>query len=519
MSISIQNDPNADHLKTYLPPFKGTWKTLPEHLIPDDAVQESMNVSLLGGKLRSRCGLEMYNSATFDAPISGSFMFVGVSNIKYPVASSKSKVYKYLGSWQEIPVFGTTLVGLDTSQVRMTSIQQGSIVYLIYTNGVQPLLVSEELVSLVTIPPYITTPISIIPILKDLCTSFDRIVGIQPPYTVTWCDVVNSNYLGFTNWPSLNQAILSQTEDSLVAIRNLGTLGIAVYKEGNIFLGIAQQGPNSQAFRFEHRGEYEGPAGVQSIVNVNGVHVYMTSTGRVGYFDGTQHDWICDGIWPFLQDDLDTVYASKIHGSYNYRTSELYFWYPKLGDNGILRGMLIINWPYKLAGIQSYSYFLGYSSFEITNSLTVRLFNATTSPLAFSKESDIYRTYALKHTHYFDNAVPFQCSFKTGVFKPIVQESTQQRTRDTSDIYRPILELYSTRDSTRKTVQLSAVLSQSLEDTGTSTSPEIIDLTSVQPNEYIGFNETGSFIGIEASWSSDSKFEYKGCDIYGRRTA
>jgi len=516
--ISLLLDPSSEHLKSYIPPFSGTWTTLPPQLLPDDTLQDSQNVTILQGRLRSRLGHVRYTPFNFTTHVLGSFMFVDVQNTKYPLASTATNLYRFTADWADVT--GTVLTGNENAIPRMTSIQINTSVYLLYANGVNDVKFMEQNSTLQNITPYTdpdTDITSTIPTFTDICTSFSRIVGITPPYTVAWCDVLNDEYLSFRNWPALNQVVLSDTEDSLVAIRSLSTLGLAVYKEGNIFVGFPQSGSQANAFRFEHRGEYEGPAGVSAIVNVNGAHVYMTPTGRIGYFDGSTQEWICDGIWPFLQDDLDTAYANRISGVYNYRTSEIYFYYPRLGDEGLCKGMVIIDTPYPTAGINTYSYFLGNTELDVRNGLSVRLFNAATSPLIFAQNTESkYLSFSLEKDSYADDSRSFECSMTTGLFKP---ESLQNVPISVQgDIVRPIVEVLATRDSERGLVNVSALHSNLLESNGTlSQETETLDLTRDVISEYIGYNESGSYIGVKLEWDSDAKVEYKGCDVYGRR--
>lgn len=514
--ISYQNDPSARLLKSYIPPFKGTWKTLPAHLLPDDVIQDSLNVTLLSGKLRSRLGLVRYSNIIFPNPVIGSFQFIDVNNTKLPLASTATQLYQYIPSdWTNIT--GSVVLNSLAKQVRMTSIQAATSVYLLYCNGLDELKYKQDSGNLQDITPYVDpdTGPSSLPIFTDICTSFSRIVGFTPPYTVAWCASLNDTYLNFTNWPALNQVILSDTEDSIVALGSLGTLGLAIYKEGNIFVGFAQQGTDASAFRFEHRGSYPGPAGVQAVVSALGGHVYMTNTGRIAFFDGTQHQWVADGLWPFLQDDIDVEYSKNIFGVYNYKTSEIYFWYPKVGDSGLLKGMVILNAPYPTAGVVTPSYFLGSTDFTCTNGLSTPLFNDSVDPFVFGNS----RVFSLDKNTYTDDSQSFSCSFTTGIFKPPQPELPKGSTQLLSDIYRPIFELYLTRDSFRGTANLSSITSNNLETDGESSSnSEIIDLTSINVNEFVGFNETGSFIGLKLEWDSESKVEYKGCDVYGRTT-
>jgi len=66
---------------------------------------------------------------------------------------------------------------------------------------------------------------------------------------------------------------------------------------------------------------------------------------------------------------------------------------------------------------------------------------------------------------------------------------------------------------------VSTITSQNLENDGDmSRELEVIDLAVSRPNEYIGYNSFGSFIGLKLEWASTSKVEYKGADLYGRKT-
>ncbi len=509
---SSLKDPSAKLVKSYLPPFKGTWKTLPPYLLSDDTLQESLNVTLQGGKLRSRCGLASYDTTNLGNKVLGSFLTVDTLRNKYPIVSTRNKVFRYIGGVFQDCTSVVALTNTAENQVRMSSLQLGTNVYILYANGVDTLkVISQSGYLLAEISPFAGS----IPVCTDVCTSFSRFIGITPPYTLQWSDVINDSYLSFRNWPALNQVILADTEDSLVAVRSLGTLGIAVYKEGNIFVGIAQGGPNSQAFRFEHRGEYEGPAGVNAIVNVNGAHIYFTSTGRVGLFDGTQHTFLCDGLWPFLQEDVDTTYASSIFGVYNYRTAEVTFWYPKYGEAGLLRGMLVINIPFPLAGVTTYAYFLGETNFSCTNGLSVRLFNAFTSPLVFGNTNE---TFILQLSSYTDKNSSFPCSFEPGIFRPPVEENEAPSSKNVSAVFQETVEIYASRGEGRGLVEVSGVTSDTLEGNGNFSTAQTIDLSTTPVDEYISFPETGSFLGVKFSWESTAQFEYKGADVYARKT-
>jgi len=516
--ITYLNDPSAVLLKSYPPPFRGTWKTLPPHLLPDDVLQDSLNVTILGGRLRARLGHKLVQTTAIAGNVQGSFLTVDVANQKYPLVATENKVYRLdADTWTDI----TGTVGLSpTTQARFTSIQIGTEVYILMANGIDEVRYAASHGNLTSITPYF--PGGSVPVFTDLCTAASRIVGITPPYTVSWCDVLNPIYLSFTSWPTLNQVILADTEDALVAIRPLGTLGYAIYKEGTIYVAQPQTGPQSAAFRFDFRGEFQGPACPYAIVNWNGTHCYMTPNGRVGVFDGSQHAWVCDGIWPALQTLIDPNYTSSIYGVYNYLTSEITFYFSRVGDNGQARGVLIIDTPYPLSGVQDFSYFLGECNLNLTNGLSVRFYQAGMQPFVWGPDpvSGLTNTYTLDKQTYQDNGVDFSCRIKSGIFRAsTAMQQTQIPSRDANaDQFRPILEPYLSRDNDRGELELSAVVSQNLESDGMLAQSEIIDLTNTQyPNEYIGYEVSGSFLGYEMQWSSSAKAEMKSCDIYGRK--
>jgi hypothetical protein len=541
--ITVHLDQSAEHLKTFLPPYKGTWKTLPSHLLPDDVLQDSNNVALIEGKLRSRPGLlaldtfqfldTLSNDPARTTRIHGGMVFINVLDSKFLIASSLQTVWlkrDTASTWSLLPSL-VQLQGSSLYNIRMCSLQQGSNIYLLYANALQQLMVSNNLTTLTPITglqPGSLPP----PVARDVCVSFDRVVVMQPPYTIAWSESISNNFTAFTNWPALNQAILTQTTDALVAINPLGVLNFAVYKEGNIYAAVAQGGPSSQAFRFEHRGEYEGPCCPNSIVNVNGSHMYMTPTGRVAIFDGSQHTWICDGLWPFLRQDIDRTFIQNVFGVYNYKLSEVTFWYPRKGDSGDCKGMLCIDLPYPSAGISTYAYFLGTSSFAVSYGLSIRRFTHMVSPVVFGCSSllqdattDVFppRAFLVDEDTYTDSTRPFTCSLSTGLFKPVSQVdqgniSQGKGKSDLSGIYIPTIELYTTRDITKGFVDLSPLISNGLETNGDREETDRVDLTQIFPNEYHGFNRAGSFLGMHLQWDSRSKVEYKGAEIYGRKT-
>src|SRR5437762_3002444 len=119
--ISHILDPSAELLKTYMPPFRGTWKVLPPHLVPDDVLQDSLNVALFSGVLKSRSGMLQFEDFVFESEVIGSYLATDVNNVKSVVASTARNAYRHfsVGTW--VSMTGSVL--LNGVLARMTSIQ------------------------------------------------------------------------------------------------------------------------------------------------------------------------------------------------------------------------------------------------------------------------------------------------------------------------------------------------------------------------------------------------------------
>lgn len=201
------------------------------------------------------------------------------------------------------------------------------------------------------------------PRFTDIATIGDHIVGLLPPYGLGW-----GNIRTLDEWPDLNRKNVAETPDRVVTIVNQGPFGGVLYKRGSLwrvrFVGGTSE---ATAFSVDFAGEYTGPAGSAAVVNLDGVHLYMTRTGRVGLFDGSSHRWYCDGVWPSLKRIIDPQYAGRIFGVYDPNQHEVTFYYPRratirgvfVDDGGLPRGVLHIALP-KETGPYAQGAFLGH---------------------------------------------------------------------------------------------------------------------------------------------------------------
>lgn len=339
--------------KVWFVPRRGVLNNFPIYETPDDALYDGLNVLVRRGGVTNRPGYVNHNTTSLlnrvmgatviSAIAGGAFQVDTFQNDAFQTASGGSNILILAGTTRRIYVFyagnwvditNTLLTGNDVSPVRFTAIDISTVLNTIIVNGIDTPRVWDS--SSATVSNVSGSP----PIWSDVTTISDRIIGIIPPYTVRW-----GNALSITTWPALNFRDVADTTDRVVAIRNLGTLGGVLYKEKSIWSVISIGGTDAAFFRFELRGFYDGPASPAAVVDANGVQYYMTTTGRVGRYDGTQHDWVADGVWDIIKNDLDSSAMNRAFGVYNPAEDEVYFYYPRSGDVGEIKGGVVVQRP------------------------------------------------------------------------------------------------------------------------------------------------------------------------------
>ena len=229
---------------------------------------------------------------------------------------------------------------------RFAQIQLGTppTIYTVFVNGVDAALVWNMAQS------QASSAFSIPPRWSDVIAVADRFVGITPPYDVSWTEDVTSP-AGILSTPALNHKALGETPDPVVAISPSGFLAFTVYKKRRIWTAVATGLSGGAAFRFSDRGAYDGPASPAAVVQINGLDVRMTRTGRVGLWNGQQNAWLYDAVWPAVKDGttalapLDQAFATRIFGVPHEDSNEVWFHYPMKGDNGKVHGLLIVTLP------------------------------------------------------------------------------------------------------------------------------------------------------------------------------
>lgn len=529
-------------------PIRGTISTLPAHELPEDALFTSKNVLTRDGKLRSRPGLLRLPNSIVDTTTgipTGAFNYRNPQGSEVVLVGTTTGIYSWNGvtsrkrtgltpAQGNAPAFAGALTGDLDHPSRFTSIQLENTVYALHTNGRDLPLQWDGLENLfrgVTGDPVGPSNNPGLPVpcprFTDWVNIGGRIVGILPPYLVQW-----TNLDSIVKWPALNFRALSDEPSALVTIRQLGTLGSGVaYKTDAIWVCFQEGATDASAFRFEFRGFYDGPAGPQAVADANGIHLYMTATGRVGSFNGSDHLWILDGLWPTLRDLIHPDFAHRIVSAYDSNFHEATFWFPRRADaDGFPRGVLTITLPKPEVGRGAIGGFPGALSTlwggAVTTALGYKLVTKAPKVMALASDSAtvFYRVGGdpdvcvgpgeLAPDEAKDAGIPFDFHWQTGL-----QESPGKQPTAISAI-----EPFFQRDVNYGMLTVRPVLSQALAVDGGELGPaKVINLEERKIRPTVDQNVRARFHGVRYEYTptlvtdTPPKVRYVGSLIYGSR--
>lgn len=501
---------------------KGVLRDFPPYKLPPDALYDCLNVVFRNGAIGPRPGMVQLSPGTdLLARVTGAiqasslasgafepsafentaFQVTGNTDATLLIAGTNRAWWAYFGGgWHNLAT--TPLTATDIYLAQFTTIQIGSTIFVLLTNGLDSPRSWDQVATLDQVVAGLP------PLFTDWTTASDRIIGIVPPYLIQW-----GNALNITTWPNLNFRVLSDTTDALVAIENLGTLGVAVYKRRSIWIGTAQGGLDSSFFAFTLRGQYEGPANPNTLCNVNGAHYYMTKTGRVGVFDGVTQTWINDGILPLITSNMDTLNMNRAFGEYDPTSREVWFHYPRLDDNtsvtGNVTGLLVVTLPHPFSyeGIFFHSCYLGKTAIPVTAGTDRRLDIA--DRVVFGQNSGKNLAY-LTLNNGSDDGVSF-----TGFL-----QTPMQMTKDGDVAQADGVETYATYTGGQGPLTLrlgGSLMLGNLTTTGFSAGV-VLDMT-VEPNVSpdIDFGIRGRFFGLRYEFASPVSFTYYGSRLMGHK--
>jgi hypothetical protein len=501
-------------------PHKGILRDFPAYKLPPDALYDCLNIVFRNGGVAPRPGMVQLSPGTdlldrvtgaiqasslasgafeptaFD---NASFQVTGNTDSTLLIAGTNKRFWVYFGGgWHDLT--DTLFTATDTYLAQFTTIQIGSSVFVLFTNGLDSPRKWDQQATVISVIAGLP------PLFTDWTTSSDRVIGIVPPYLIQW-----GNALNITSWPNLNFRVLSDTSDALVAIENLGTLGVAVYKRRSIWIGTAQGGLDSSYFSFQLRGQYEGPANPNTLINVNGAHYYMTKTGRIGVFDGVSQTWINDSSLPLLKATLDVDNMGRAFGEYDPTFREVWFHYPLLADAGTgnVTGLCVITLPHPFSyeGIFFHSAYLGKTAIPVTAGTDRRLDVA--DRVVFGQNSSKNLAY-LSNDAISDDGVAF-----TGFF-----QTPMQMTKDGDIAMAQGVETYGMYGGGQGPLTLrlnGSPMLGNLTTTGFSAGV-VLDLTvepTVSPD--IDTRIEGRFFGLRYEFTSPVTFQYYGSRLMGAK--
>jgi hypothetical protein len=494
--MSLVQEYGSQLITQFTVPYRGTWRSVAVNQLAPDTLYNSMNVYIREGKLRERPGLALLNSTVFDNEVLGSEMTVTLAD-KIVLAVTKSKLYE-LKQGDSVWSAGTPANVADTNNVviDMAFVVSSGIHYgIIASEG-------KQLKSWVQGQPVAT--IATAPFAKSVCIASRRVVALVPPHTIRWTTISTID-----TWSPLAINIVSQSNDVGICVKTLSNLAYVLYKERSIYPVRAQAGSDAAAFSFGEPLRIEGPAGIQAVVDIDGTHFYMTKNGRVAMYDGTRYpEWIADGLWLYLQQDIDPLHAYKIFGVFNYRLHTLLFVYPRLGDEGAMYGGLLINLPLVGSGVEQSSCFLARFNIPVRAGCEQRFNNAIDASVFFGSAASSVKSYIFDEDVTLDNSVPYTCSFQTSLI-PMPEMKH----------YQISVESFLERQQGYGTVDVASVTLDALENkTGTVNlaTEQSLDLGRNPVQEYVGFNVPSRFFGLNYTWPSTSKVRYAGASVYGR---
>lgn len=507
--MTLVRDAGATLIAQFPVPYKGTWKSVAVNQLSPDALYDSNNVFIRKGKLRERPGLTLLNNSIFDAPVIGGAMAVTPTD-KVLLAVSKGKLYTLKSTdslWQTDTT--TAFATDDNKVVDVTFLETASQYVAVFASAgyklkrwIQGSGAAE-----------ITATFGTVPTAISVCTTARRIVALIDPHTVVW-----SSTLTYDNWTTLAIAKLAQTNDKGICVRTLSNLSFVVYKERSIYLARAQSGSDAFAFGFAEPIIVEGPAGLHAVVIANSTHFYMTTNGRIALFNGSAYpQWIADGLWLYLQDDIDPAYTNKIFGVFDYRLNIIIFFYPRNGDGGLLKGAVIINLPLEGSGVTSFSFFLAQFEKAVSYGYERRFNNVIDRTVLFTTGIlTVYDTIVLSSTILDELAISDLGTNFTASFQTSLQPLPDMKHYHTS------IEAFLERANGNGSVKVYPVVSDTLEnEAGTVIQDDnsVIDLNFNPVREYLGFTIQSRFFGLKYEWTSGSKVRYAGTQVYGRVTA
>lgn len=475
-------------------PQRGTWNGINDTALPLDVLFDSKNCTIRDGKLLGRPGLTLVNAQVFDSRPTGALNIYQTDGSPFLIMGTLGKVWAYdFTSWSDR---GSPFSGNADSPVRITQFITGTppVTKAYLVNGV------DTLQSLVE-PAGTLTAIAAAPVFKDIATAGDRIIGLVDAYEVRWGEILVDD-----DFPALNSRLLSDTPSKTVALRPIGTLGVVIYKQDSIWLGVVTGKTGGSAFCFTLIGFFDGPGGPNAIANAKGSDYYMTQYGRVGKFDGSTHKWVAEGTWAKVKAEIDQAFPRRITAVYHAQEEEVHFTYPRVGDSGENLGLLIVTLPKPEVGIQAEGAYVGESGRSITAMAKIDRESQKT-PIVFTSGSPGGSAQSFTIDGTDDDGVTVVSFFQTGLQPVFGAEPSRVLNAE------PFLE----RSGGFGTIFVRMSSSNVLDTPGgtLSVAPgRSVDLTDAASiKTVLGFDVRGRFVALRIEFDSTATVRYLGATL------
>lgn len=485
--------PSGPIVRSLPTPFSGLVQSVPAHQAPNTSGTIVKNCYFSMGSLRTRPGFtKASNSPGLPSDPAFLEMPVGIGwantingNFDVYVCGTTNlwRLRGGTGSWTDISG-AVTLTVTATDRARWTALYNKATdqTAFMFATGTDPLVRSLDGGNFAAVTGVDNG--------QDICTVAARAMQAFLPNRIQWSDIYGSG-----TWPSLNFYYAADTPGKIVALRPLGTLGVAIYKEDSIIVGYSQPGSPAAAFRFETRVQRPGPASKNAVVDAEGMHYYMTPRGRIAAFDGTNFAWIGDGFWPFMfdpTDGFDFFNAYQTTGFYDPSRGIVVFIYPRISENGDgPTGIAIVTLPHPEWGVTSYGVWPGILSWPVASATHV--FYASGQFGLVCRKLTPYMVDYFDYTSLTDEGTAFPCRFVSSL-------------QSMPEVNKVDIEAFLRRSSGYGTATMSAVTSYVLGAyPGTSSAAQTIDLENTGlVRDPKGYNASGRFVGLDLNWTSDT---------------
>jgi len=355
----------------------------------------------------------------------------------------------------------------------------------------------------------------------DVCMTSDRIVGITPT-EVSWGEILRLDI-----WPLLNHKSLAETLDFCVAIRPVGTLHVAIWKERSIWLGQARGGSSASYFTWKLHVVVDGPVSTSALVqDGTGSFWWLTRRGRIVRMSpDMQITYPCDGVFPYVRNLMSGAEDDwrNAHGTYDPVRDEIHFFFPRASQNpfSVDRGVTVCQ-----VETQPIAFVTDYLMDMMASGLV-----SETVFTAGTPANNILEDAATIHRATGDTTnarlmLPVELSATgTDLFTAEIRSGVQPAPGGDShrlEAVEPLLRRATGTMPGTATITVAPVYSNILDVQGATlgTAVAMLDLESaVQPvKAVVGINATGRFFGFQLlAANANAVLRFMGAILHGRR--